>query len=69
MKKYSLIVMYPGMSSIRPTIYAHNFDAKDGGYYFYQNKSGEFEVGEDTRILICVYPICSTIIDSIEEEK
>jgi hypothetical protein len=64
MKKYHLIVMYPGMSSLQPTIIANEFEAKDGGYYFYGIEKNHLE--GDRRILKRVYPICSTIINLIE---
>jgi hypothetical protein len=75
MKTYQLIVMYPGMNSLRPTIKTDGFYPTDGGYWFYLDVAPEYvhavqgqtPGATGSRRIICVYPIVSTIIASIEE--
>lgn len=66
MKEYHLTILHHGMNRYTVTILADGYWEGNGCYGFYQRKPSPVQGGTDQNILICSYPICNTIIESIE---
>jgi len=58
MKKYEVLVIYPGMYSRQYDVLASSFEVIDGVYYFWQNG-----------VLQCTFPAGLTIIEKIKEHE
>jgi hypothetical protein len=61
MKKYSIIVIYPGMRQSEYKIFSPRFDRSGESYIFYNDVNASFK----TEMFLC--PASLTIIEKIED--